>query len=703
MKKTKKIPKKNVRTVPKLLADLRASVASLSGEAAAEQSEPAQESEVDVEEDDTEKPARTGDRGEAATPAVVGAAFDAAVSRALRRRLLHGQALAVVVVVPTTAWVVPAAAYLRSVFGTRWHMQMRDGSDRKRNSAVGSDDVARDLSRGLCVMGVAADAGLLPAALTNAADITIRIAAPSGAVLRKAITRFSRSSPGELPDGIAAGLDLYDIIAAFRPGTGPREIARRLAAASSAGTGAGHQGRVPDLETAIEYGPARQWGLDLASQVAAFRVSAGNRAGTIKNFWREIDRGICLHSPPGMGKTLFAQVLARGCGVPLVTTSVGAWFADGPGYLDSVIKQMRSAFARAAALASPVCILFIDEIDALPDRETLSERGRDWWMPVVTDALLLLDSAIHGREGIVVIGATNAIERVDKALLRPGRLEKSVEIPRPDAAGALNILRFHLDGELSGDDLSEIGTLLEGSTGAEIMHAVRSARRTARNAGRPLSVDDLARAILPIEDIPPERLFRMSVHEAAHAVGAVVMSVGTLRHVALRTQGTSGGETVIDFSDNALSTRAMIEDRVVVGLAARVAERLLVGAESTGAGGSKDSDLGAATVLIAAVHASFGMGEDLVYLGADAQLLQEISLNRDLRDRVGRHLRELEERATRLVEANRGAVLAVAERLAAKRFLNGTEVEGLVSGRLVEESGAGSRRPPTGRRSKTSP
>jgi cell division protease FtsH len=672
VKKTAKQEKTGVtfRMAKKRLSDLRAVAARASDESAA-QAKDSQEPGVDT--DDEEKPIRKVARRESAISAVVGAAVDAAVSKDLRRRLKHNQALAVVVVVPTLAWVVPAAAYAKSVFGTRWCMHTREGADLKRNASVGSDDVARDLSKGLCVMGIAADARLLPSALTAAADVTIRIAAPDGEVVRRAITRFARRSPGELPKGIAAGLDLHEIVAAFRPGTGPRAIARRLEAAT--GAGRKNAGRVPELERAVEYGEARLWGLDLVRDIAVYRE------GRIS--WKEVDRGICLHSGPGTGKTLFAQVLAKACGVPLVATSVGAWFADGPGYLDSVIKQMRGAFARAAALASPCAILFLDEIDALPDRETLSERGRDWWMPVVTDALLLLDSAIDGRAGIVVVGATNAIERVDKALLRPGRLEKIVEVPRPDAAGAANILRFHLDQDLRGEDLSGIGALLDGSTGAEIMHAVRSARRAARNDGRPLAIDDLKRAVLPADPIPSSRLFRMAVHESAHAVAALALAAGAVRHVALRASGDSAGRTIVVFGDDPLETREGIERRVIVGLAGRAAERSFTGAISTGSGGAPDSDIGNATTMIASIHASYGMGEDLVYLGTGNELLRELALDPVLRGRVARHLRELEARADRLVEDNRGAILAVAERLAAKRFLTGEEVADIVRGLLV--------------------
>jgi cell division protease FtsH len=671
VKKTRKKTKIAFRMAPKKLSDLRASAAS-SADEATEGSEPAQQ--AGVEKDEEGKRARTRRRREAAVTAVVGAAFDAAVPKDVRRRLTHGKALAVVVVVPTLAWVLPAAAYARSVFGDRWCMQTREGSDRKLNASVGSEDVARNLSRGMCVMGIAADADLLPSALTAAADVTIRVAAPDGAVLRRAIARFARRSPGEVPDGSTAGLDLYEIVAAFRPGTGAREIVRRLEAASTAGRGAFE--RVPELETAVEYGPARLWGLDLARDIAAFREG--------KIAWRDVDRGVCLHSAPGMGKTLFARVLAKACGVPLVSTSVGAWFADGPGHLDSVVKQQRAAYAKASALASPCCLLFLDEIDALPDRETMSEHNRDFWTPVLADALLLLDSAVD-RTGIVAIAATNAIGRVDKALLRPGRLERIVEIPHPDAEGATNILRFHLEGELRDADLTEVGALLDGSTGAEIMQAVRLARRSARNAGRPVAIDDIRHAVLPAEEIPPARLFRMAVHESSHAVAALAIPVGTVRHVVLRTSGVSAGRTVVDFGDDPLSTRRAIEDRVVVGLAARAAERIFTGAASVGSGGAADSDIGTATMMVASIHASFGMGEDLVYLGAGDDLLREVALNPHLHARVARHLRELGERAERLVEANRAAVLAVARRLAEKRFLTGAEVADIVRGLLAHD------------------
>jgi cell division protease FtsH len=164
--------------------------------------------------------------------AVVGAAFDAAVSPQIRRQIEHAKALAVVIVVPTPAWVAPMSIHFTTTFGSRWHAYDRAGSNRLGGHQMpdASDSVAHNLSRGQCVVGLAADVRLLPAALVAGADITIRVPAPTGAVLRAAIAKFCGSC-AVLPDGIAAGLDLFQIVSAFRPGAGPKRVAQRLAAA----------------------------------------------------------------------------------------------------------------------------------------------------------------------------------------------------------------------------------------------------------------------------------------------------------------------------------------------------------------------------------------------------------------------------------------------------------------------------------------
>jgi hypothetical protein len=601
---------------------------------------------------------------------LVAAAIEGATTPAERRALRGKRQLAVVVQVPTPAWVGAVGAHFTEAVGQSWNAFARDGSNRTVHTAeTGNADAAKALAGGQRVVGIAANLAILPTALMSAVDITIRIANPSAAVLREAIMRFTGGTLRQpIGDDIGSGLDFDDLTAAMRDGSSPERIVERLRAASAARRGQVRKDRVPVLETAVEYGDARLWGLDLARDIADYR--AGKLA------WRDVDRGVCLHSAPGLGKSLFAHVLARACDIPLVSASIGELFASSSGNLDGVIKAMRSFFSRAAALAP--CILFVDEIDAMPNRETLSNHNRDWWTPVINDFLTLLDAAIAGqREGVVVVGATNNIQAIDPALLRPGRLEKMVEIKRPDLAGAINILRHHLDGELKGD-LSEIGAMIEGSTGAEIMYAVRGARRIARHAGRAMTADDIKRSIVPIAELPPDLIFRMSIHEAAHAVVALAIPAGTVRQVVIRSKGGSGGRTTLSFDGADLFTRRDIEDQVVVDLAARVAERHFTGAVSCGGGGADDSDLGVATVLIASLHASFAMGDQLVYLAAGDELLREVRMNPALHACVDQHLRGLEGRAEKLVRDNRDAILAVARRLSVQRYLSGAAVREIV-------------------------
>lgn len=439
--------------------------------------------ELDPEDEDVSPPSRAADQD--AMMAVVGAVFDAAVSRQDRRRIDHAKAMAVVVIVPTPAWVAPVSQHFPKKFGSRWRAYDRDGAKRGgQHAPEGSESVADDLSSGQCVVGLAADAKLLPTALTAAADITVRLPAPTGPVLRTAIARFCRRSSEELPGDIAAGLDLHEIVSAFRPGSGPQRIAHRLAAAAAVIRGEVREERLPDLADAVEYGEAQRWGLSLARDIADYR------AGRIT--WADLQHGIVLHSEPGLGKTLYAKLLAKACSMPLVVSSVADWFTAGDrGYLDSVMRHMRAAFERAAGLGQPA-ILFLDEIDGIPNRATLDPHNRDFWTPLINELLLLVADA----RDLIIVGATNNIDALDPALLRPGRLERAVEIKRPDRRGTLNVLKFHVAGALGDAELADIAALAEGSTGAEIMAFVRDGRRVARHAGRPFAAADLRAVVL---------------------------------------------------------------------------------------------------------------------------------------------------------------------------------------------------------------
>lgn len=603
-----------------------------------------------------------------ATTALVGAVFDVSISPEVRRRLTHAKALAVVIVVPGTSWVAPMEAHFRKVFGSRWmSYAAKDGIGKASSlkQAGDSDEVARNLARGRCVVGFAADVALLSPTLVAAADVKIRCSAPTGPVLRTAITRFTKRSPGVLSESHAVGLDLSDLVAAFRPGTGAEKIAQRLAATAAAIGGIGPDNSLPVLATAVEYGAARTWGLGLAKDLVEYRAH--------RLEWAQIPRGIVLHGEPGTGKSLYSRMLASACSLPIVATSVADWFV-GPrgGYLHEVIAAMRSAFDRATALAGAAgcAILYIDELDSIPNRATLDSRNSDYWKPLCNDLLTRLDNSMaDARRGIIVVGSTNNLSAIDPALMRPGRLELAIEIERPDHAGTLNILRHHAP-DLSESDLAEIASLAERSTGAEIMYLVRESRRLARHAGRPLALDDFKTTLMPKIEVGADGLWRICVHEAGHATACLSLEIDSVRRVVVGYRAGSGGHTLMEHDREDLPTRQRIEDRVTIILAGRAAERVALMSESAGAG----KDVMDATRMVASMHASAGMGDTIAFLAEPDAALEALRYDAALLSRVERDLQDLQRRADDLVRHHRPAVIAIATALRERRHLSGEAV-----------------------------
>jgi cell division protease FtsH len=602
--------------------------------------------------------------------AILEVAFEKVLTPALKRSLSGKAALAVIVVVPAAAWVAPCKTFWERHFN-HWHILGRDGANRSEHkSTVGNSTVSKVLAVGQSIVGITTSINILPSTLTASADHTMRLSAPTGGVMRQVLEKhLGRTVVNEVPALVGTGLDFDDVAAAFRPRSTTRQIVARLDRATKRRIGSEGDDRLPALETAIEYGAARQWALDLAQDLED-RIP-----------FSQLSRSVVLFGESGTGKTTLAKLVAKHLKLPLLAFSIADLFARSDGALGGVVQATNAMFEMAAAQS---CVLLLDELDALPDRATISDRGRDWWLPVITNFLVKLDGAFSrggdGRsEQNVFIACTNYINRIDSALLRPGRYEKAIEIRRPDLAGTVNILGHYLP-ELESTDRAALGRLLEGSTGAELMMVARDARRIARREDRALRADDVRAIALPVEAIPEARLRRICIHEAGHAVGILVLRCATLRAIVVRTRNGAAGRTMTAHADEDLSTRRDLEAQVIATLCGRAAESLLVGEISVGSGLDRQSDLAIATRIIASLHASTGLGGELSFTADQHRALKAVSRDRSLRRRVEADLVRLEKEAGRLVRRHRRGVVAIADALAETRHLTGEAIRALFEG-----------------------
>lgn len=630
------------------------------------------ESESDAVSDRTDRIDTNGVRHDP-LKVIVATAMSAAMTKTDAAQLLGSSPLAMIVSVPAPEWVSPVKVYFSGAFSRKWETFARDASQRKYHRPTnGNGEVAMALAQGKSVVGIAvAVEQTLPSTLLATADVRLRLTLDAD-LIHKVIGEIYGGDVPDLDGKDLLRLTLDDIVAAMRPHDAAHEVAARIAAAATSRGMSDGSEAAPDLHTAVEWGAAREWGLTLARDMHDYRH------GLIS--WSAVDRGAIFYSAPGMGKSVLARSIARACGVALVTGSMGELFANSSGNLDGVIKSMRDLFERATTAAP--CILFLDEIDGLPSRDSLDSRNRDWWLPVIEDFMLLLDDATSTRrEGVVVIGATNHVNAIDPAIKRPGRLERTIEVLPPGPEGILNVLRFHVGSSFGDDQLRKVADPLEGMTPAEIMELVRRARRHARYAGRGLSIEDLLEAALSTPDFGDEMLERIAVHEAGHVVVALHERVGRVKSVRIGGRGGAGGITSIDRGTDApVLTRDRIERDVVGLLGGRAAEIVLLGAASTGAGGTTKSDLGQATRMLAAMSQTYGLGDDAISFLADAeeahrQLLYDDSLRR----KTDELLRQLQARAVRIVTEHRNQVSAIADALIKHSFLSEAEITSLVT------------------------
>ncbi|MHC2574692.1 AAA family ATPase [Rhizobium leguminosarum] len=446
----------------------------------------------------------------------------------------------------------------------------------------------------------------------------------------------------------------------------------KIEALNTSGNGRGAKIPVIPHEATLDdmagYGDAKDWGLDLARDIADWRT------GSIS--WEEVDKGILLSGPPGVGKTIFSRALAATCGVELVVASYAKWQARG--HLGDFLKAMLASFAEAKKKAPS--ILFIDELDAFGERTAGGTDNSSYDVKAINGLLEQLDG-LDGREGVVVVGACNHPEWIDAAITRPGRLDRHVRIPLPDLEARAGIFRMHLRGALSDGEHMAFAEGTEGMTGAAIEQIVREARRTARKRRQQLSAEDVFRHVPPMVVMPPQVVRVNAIHEVGHAVVGAVLGmnlekVSISKTLRLAPQHQSVGRAVFKRNPWARRTKEHYLDIIAMTVAGMAAEQLFLGCWDDGSSGGAGSDLHEATKTAIALERSFGMGQKLASYGPiDDRIASDIkSLDASLMAQVDAILRSQLDRAMMILERHREGCLRLADELAERGELSGREV-----------------------------
>jgi AAA+ superfamily predicted ATPase len=542
---------------------------------------------------------------------------------------------------------------------------------RPRASDLNDNAAVRALQLVLPLLAISPMAtSYLPEAINRAASARIDFPKIDATVIARAIEIVTGSRcRTPIDQAISAGTSLLDLVIAVRFDRASAQCVGelgRLAAARNLRNNA----RDLTLSELHGLGEARAWAESTIADIVAWK------AGRIP--WSQLTSGVALNGPPGCGKTTFAQVFCREAGLHLVSATYAKWQGSGDGHLGHLLRSMRRDFEEARNCDQPSCI-FIDEIDSFANRANVTHAHHDYVVNVV-NALLAEIDGIKGREGLIVIGASNDISRCDPALLRSGRLERIVQIGVPNLIELERMFRVRLKADLQDADLTPIIDLSIGLVGADVERVVKDARRVARQDGqRPIELRDLREALAGEDNRPTELLWRHCVHEAAHLLVDVIHFGPEDVFATSIGSGGRGGMSVRTSLRHIDGTPDQYHRRLQVILAGRAGEQLLLGSVSHGAGGRSGSDLDNATSLAAAMVGSLGLvgANHLTFFGAGMSTRDFLQYS-EVRVAVARELRRASEASQTLLEANREALLAVATELQRHGKLDGVTAASII-------------------------
>ncbi|WP_281968924.1 AAA family ATPase [Roseovarius nanhaiticus] len=525
-------------------------------------------------------------------------------------------------------------------------------------------DIKRTLDEPRPVLILTVATSLLPEALAPAMPQALTLA-PLGHDILMAILAASHSATGRidpavrdaLPDDRALStLDPTCLSLAMRAPT-PGAVAEQLKRLAAKPPASG-----PTLDDIDGYGAAEGVARRMVRDLKAW--AQGHVA------WPDLQRSVLFYGPPGTGKSYLARAMAGSAEATLVRGSFAAW--QSKGHLGDMLGAMRKSFDDAKA-ARPA-ILVIDEIDAVGDRADRERNNSNYRTQVINGFLEALD-ALATVEGVMVVGTTNYPDRIDAAILRPGRIDQRAEVPLPGPKALARMIRAGLGADIAPEQMARLTRAATGGTAADLDGALRAARSAARDEGRAANPADLLAEldVGPCE-ANPVRDRRVALHECGHAIVGAVLGLGKVKRLIMTRQGGqawmsyAGGEGLLeDFGDE-----------LTYSLAGRAAERLVLGTVTGGAGGNAISDLAHATQTATTIDTRYG-------LGAEGQVWLDVSSATYLRDpanaaRIRARLEDAEARAGQILTPRRALLGRMAEDLLAQGMLEGERLEAWLEG-----------------------
>ena len=407
-----------------------------------------------------------------------------------------------------------------------------------------------------------------------------------------------------------------------------------------------------------------------------------------------IPKGVLLEGPPGTGKTLLAKAVAGEAGVPFFSIS-GSDFVEM--FVGVGASRVRDLFADAKR--NHPCIVFIDEIDAVARRRGSGMGGGHDEREQTLNQLLVEMDGFGVNEGIIVMAATNRVDILDPAILRPGRFDRKIVVGRPDVRGREEILQVHAKNKpLAEDvDLKQIAQTTAGMTGADLENLLNEAAIYAAKEDRPYIIQEDIRKSFVKVGIGAEKKSRVvsekekritAYHEAGHAIlFHVLPDVGPVYSVSIIPTGigAAGYTMPLPEKDELFNTRGRMLQDIEVSLGGRIAEELVFDDITTGA----SQDIKQATRVARAMVTKYGMSDELGLVSYDSD--EEVFIGRDfghtksygedvagkIDAEIKRIVDECYEKAKAIILENRKVLDAAAELLLEKEKISREEFEAL--------------------------